>query len=455
MTSRYSENRYNSNIDDNQGQSQGNGDQQQRPPQMQKDTRRREATTDAAPLYITIGPQCCGKSSFLRDYKEKTIKDISLDDQKDVYVPIPTETFLYAYDEKGTDTNVDEEQTELLQKVYQGKTLAERIRGNIELILILRRWNEDSTAADFERRIKSYYQERRYSENVASTLVNTVEEFLSNEPCLPKETDVFVLESLFKPHPETRQSAIQRAYEEIRETPRHLSVAWGNTNSKTKDYERVLEICHQTRRPVHFVVCHPIYSRPDAKDANNETELLTLPWLPLEELLKRNLHRLQSQGRFIPANAIADCCQRVTSLIPANIPKPESAGTGSKMIEEHLVAIASASTGGRGLHRHDDRRPTPSFRYSLTEHRLIRKEYIRNNDTSKSSNYRPNNDNRNYRNRNEGRDRRNEGRDRYDNMSNNRRRYGGEDHNGGDRYRRHQPPCQDNAPPRSRRRHND
>ena len=179
---------------------------------------------------ITTGPQCCGKSSFLRDYKEgTTIRDISLDDQQDVYVPISTYIFLHAYDDDKGDctTNTDGDKREqLLQQVYQGKTLKERIRENVEWILILRRWNGDSTASDFERRIKNYYEERKLPETVATELVKAVEDFLSNQPDLPKETDVFVLESLFKPHPQTRQSAIQKAHEELRETPRHIPVAW-------------------------------------------------------------------------------------------------------------------------------------------------------------------------------------------------------------------------------------
>ena len=175
---------------------------------------------------ITTGPQCCGKSSFLRDYKESTIKDFSLDDQQDVYVPIPTELFLHAYDNKGVDMDIDDKPDQLLQQVYQGKTLTERIQENIELILILRRWNGDSTASDFDHRIKNYYEERKYPVNIASALIKVVEDFLSKEPDLPRETDVFVLESLFKPHPQTRQSAIQRAHEGLRETPRHVPVAW-------------------------------------------------------------------------------------------------------------------------------------------------------------------------------------------------------------------------------------
>ena len=396
-------------------------------------------------FYDIAGPQCCGKSSFLRDYSNGTIKDISLDDQMDVYVPIPTDIFLHAYAE-GDDPKSDEKLDPLIQQVYQGKTLAERIRENVELILILRRWNGDSSSADFEKRVQNFYQERNLDGSVAKILVKAVEEFLSDKPDLPKETDVFVLESLFKPHPKTGQSAIQRAHEELRETPKHIPVAWGNTNSKPKDYERALEICHQTRRPVHFILSHPVHE----ETPSSESELTTLPWLPLEELLKRNLHRLQTQGKFVPANAIADCRQRVAAMIPGS--KPNSGD--SKWIEEHLVAIASPA-GGRG--RNDHRRQT--FRYVLTKHRLVQKEYPRNDARP---NYRPQGRGGRFANgRGRGRGRYNDGRGRgrgrYSDRTNTGGRgyYGSSD--GGYRNQARPPPTMrdDDAPPRARRRFND
>ena len=77
-----------------------------------------------------------------------------------------------------------------------------------------------------ECRTQNYYQERNLDAKVAIALVEAVEDFLSDNPALPKTTDVFVLESLFKPHLKTGQSAIQRAHEELRETPKHIPVAW-------------------------------------------------------------------------------------------------------------------------------------------------------------------------------------------------------------------------------------
>lgn len=207
------------------------------------------------------------------------------------------------------------------------------------------------------------------------------------------------------------------------------------------------------RRPVRFVLCHPACG--SHVEANNESELLTLAWLPLEELLKRNLHRLQTQGRFVPANAIADCYQRVVEMIPPNLTNIESDNSTSKAIEEHLVAIASPSAGGRGPRRPDNRRPGATFRYTLTKHRLIQKEYPRNNAGNPYSNQRRNNPNRNAgrygRGRGPGRGNQ---RRRHNDGINNARRFGGDDRNRSDRNLGSQPPDQDDGPPRSRMRYN-
>ena len=199
----------------------------------------------------------------------------------------------------------------------------------------------------------------------------------------------------------------------------------GNTNSKARDYGQVLEICHQSRRPVRFILCHPAYgSDTGAGNAPKESELMTLPWVPLEILLKRNLHRLQTQGRFIPANAIADCCQRVTAMIPADVQKTASEKTNDKLlIEEHLVAIASPSNGVRNPPRRDNRRPGPTFRYSLSKNRFIQKEYPRNEARRPP----PNQPNRNYRRYDDQRGSRRGNQSRHNDRSQLKRKYDGND----------------------------
>mmetsp|Transcript_23226 Transcript_23226/g.24735 ORF Transcript_23226/g.24735 Transcript_23226/m.24735 type:complete len:480 (+) Transcript_23226:43-1482(+) len=356
-----------------------------------KNERQREVTTtDAAPMYITIGPQCCGKSSFLRNLEGGKIKDVCLDDQPDVYVKVSTDILVHACDKKDNDNDNHNGKIEKQkQQLYHGKLLSERIRENVELILILRRWNGDLKAVDFERKIQKYYQERNLSLDVAKALITATEKFLSTSspsnksPQMPRQTDVFILESLFKPHPQTRQSAIVRAQEELRKTPKHIPIAWGNTNSKPRDYERVLEICHQTKRSVHFVLCHPEYSSYDGGS------LLTLPWVPFDNLLMRNLQRLQSQGRYIPANAIADCCRRITALVPPN--SPTDSNLNPNNVEQFLVGLASPSTNGRNnphqnRQRNDSNRTGVNFRYILTKDRLINKQYPRQNNNQQNNN---------------------------------------------------------------------
>ena len=397
-------------------------------------------------VFSTItGPQCCGKSLFLRKYKEGKIKDICLDDQKDVYVPISTETFLSAYEDTDAVSKIDVK-SRILQQEYQGKTLLERIRENIELILILRRWNGDSSASDFADRVRSFYQKRNFKTSIAEALITAVEDFLSTEQKLPLETDVFVLESLFKPHPETRQSAIESAHEELRKTPIHIPVAWGNTNGKPRDYEQALEICHRSSRPVRFVLCHPGHGDSGVDD---DSKLLTLPWVPLEDLLKRNLHRLQKEGRFIPAFAISDLYERVPTMVPrAFFEFGDDTGRDSN-IENHLVSIASPGSG-----RIDNRRSKPSFRFVLTAHRMVQKQYPQNKRGDSLSRQRQSNQNRNRHRDNGERDvrppKKPKSQDsRHDRQSNDRNERSRDDDQGR-RIRHQRRPYTDKEDPRSR-----
>jgi predicted AAA+ superfamily ATPase len=78
----------------------------------------RTTMSNAAPLYITVGPQCCGKSTLLETMEGGKVKYISLDDQPDVYVSVPTNVFLGCITDKSTDA----ESLELLQQLYQGNS---------------------------------------------------------------------------------------------------------------------------------------------------------------------------------------------------------------------------------------------------------------------------------------------------------------------------------------------
>ncbi|CAJ1945529.1 unnamed protein product [Cylindrotheca closterium] len=343
-----------------------------------------EKKKDPAPLYITIGPQCCGKTTVLKDIDG--LQDVCLDDQLDVYVSIATQQWLTLITTKASPNsnsnsnnnnndvhNKEEESSTIpqeLQRQVQGKTLAQRIQNdNPELNLILKRWNGDLSTTEFADALSQHYSNNVHSRNnqrrndgetspdVAAVLISVVEGFLSkDDPQLPTNTDVFCLESLFKPHTKTNQSAIQVAHYLVKAASPEIPLAWGNTNSKAKDFQQVLDIACLTNRPVHFVLCHPTWKlEEDDKQQHN------IPWVEFSTLLSRNLKRLQATGRYIPANSIFDCCQRIQDqLIPSDC-------KSSWDVEQALVYQST-----QPVRRHE--KPLP-FRYRLTRDRLIQKEY--------------------------------------------------------------------------------
>ena len=347
-------------------------------------------TAAVQPLYITIGTQCCGKTTFLKHqlFPHSPPLDVSLDDQPDVYVSVETTLFLHGVvgavvTKGGTGvSDMEPKKTEdprLLQR-YQGKTLGERIRqdNHIELTLVLQRFHGDLSSETFASRIREHYQKQQWSLPLAQLLIDAVEQecalahhnnnnttttTTTESLLVPSHVQVFILESLFQPHPSTQQSAIDRAHRLVRQTPPHIPVAWGNTNSKPRDYQRVLDVAWETRRPVRFLV--------QGRDMAS---------VPLPQLLRRNLQRFSQTGKYIPAVAMDDCHTRISRLL-------SEAGRGGNAtttttttrrhdgdhdaelaLEQRLIQMAEAG-GGR------------QYRYRLTRNRLLHREHLNSNTT--------------------------------------------------------------------------
>ena len=321
----------------------------------------------SAPLYITIGPQGCGKTTLLKQISPN-LRDICLDDQPDVYVPVPTRLLLL-----NSTSNLSPGDQRLCNQSYHGKTLGQRIQeDNLELKTVLQRCTGQLSPQNFAVLIYQLYQDQNKQSEVGQLLVKTVEEFLTlpqiTSMQFPNDTQIFILESLFQPYPGTSQSGIQRALQLLKEAPRHIPIAWGNTNSKPRDYQMALDIASQTKRPVKFVLCHP----QNNVTKNNSTGNLAIPWQPLETLLQRNLLRWLETGKYIPASAIAESCQRIQTTIP-----PFATA-------ETLVSLAN---GGR----HTPPQTPPPYQFAMTSKGMIQKIFDNKNIYGRNSNRNENN----------------------------------------------------------------
>mmetsp|Transcript_17063 Transcript_17063/g.25700 ORF Transcript_17063/g.25700 Transcript_17063/m.25700 type:complete len:628 (+) Transcript_17063:82-1965(+) len=102
-------------------------------------------------------------------------------------------------------------------------------------------------------------------------------------------------------------------------------VAWGNTNSKARDYVSALEVAEYSKRPVYFVPYADleylndgaISSRDEAEkdEGSPSSSTLFLPRIGIKTLVYRNVKRLIETGKYIPTKAIIDTTIRVSQLV--------------------------------------------------------------------------------------------------------------------------------------------
>ena len=277
------------------------------------------------PLYITIGPPCSGKTTWIRNRSSATvlepngpkIVDICIDDQPGVYHRIPSDYLLPNVDDKNGTATVRQQ---CLSKVLFGRATTARINELTELRAIVFRFANITTKADF-----------RNSSIVSPLVVEVVEETIcefesKQQPILlPITIDLFVVDAIFRSSPTLNNaqnkmndnvddvpslSALERIEQLLYDTPKSTPIAFGNTNSRATDYVKALQMALELKRPVHFVVyC-------DDKNENIDKDLFDLT---VEEgikgLIRRNVYRFLQTGRYVPEQVITDMRNRTQNLI--------------------------------------------------------------------------------------------------------------------------------------------
>eukprot|EP00550_Attheya_septentrionalis_P008989 CAMPEP_0198281682 /NCGR_PEP_ID=MMETSP1449-20131203/1592_1 /TAXON_ID=420275 /ORGANISM="Attheya septentrionalis, Strain CCMP2084" /LENGTH=519 /DNA_ID=CAMNT_0043977579 /DNA_START=306 /DNA_END=1868 /DNA_ORIENTATION=+ len=327
-----------------------------------------------APIYITIGPPCSGKTTFLskllstakRDesnHKPKTGFDITIDDQKLVYIKIPTRfmlrnacplsssnTMLLSPDNNNdTPATTEMEDRKLLERRLIGKSISSRIYdpSNDEMRWVLQRLRGVLTAKEFQERIQNLYpidtqqqekqqaqklqdsQEEAKNGTLCEELIHAVEGVVlqqqQQDDMPPLESvELFVVESIFRPRPVAGQStALEAAVSNLKDAATnsnhsHLALAWGNTNTRPREYMQALDVAEMSHRPVHFILHDTLgKSLLSSIHANgdNGDNMLILPNVGLSTLLERSIHRFATTGKYVPAKAILDASGRVENLI--------------------------------------------------------------------------------------------------------------------------------------------
>ena len=343
-------------------------------------------------IYITIGPQCSGKTTILRcifgepfqkientSSNNATIQadgiDITIDDQALVYIPIPVGHFMHDVARNGTSTEFTTGNITMNTEIFH-KTIKQRIEdsSNDELRYVILRLGRKISAEQFTSRLIQNSGQHQQSElNIAVTndLIAAVEDMVSTSNiCLPEMVDLFIVESIFRPRPlhlirnitreisyATECSALDAAHDLLKThaTKGQLHsaaapIAWGNTNTRPREYTTALDAARQSGRPVKFIVfggievCDMIrgytsrgedqklqedniaQERVDNNVEVDQSQVLSLPKLSRLELMKRNLRRFSKTGRYMPSTAINDAMIRVESLLTSAAAEAKKTG---------------------------------------------------------------------------------------------------------------------------------
>jgi hypothetical protein len=274
------------------------------------------------PLYITVGPPCSGKTSWLRSHGS-SIQDIALDDQTGVYRPLLSHYFID--DDADSDAHID------LKEVVAGKTLYERLMApeQAELRSVCRHVAGKLTPVDLGQQLMDIHNARRRTTTfLIPVLLHALKDCLTakNPALLPSTVDLFCGEVLFTKI--NNATALERAHDTLRTAPPSQAVAWGNTNLRPTDYREALQIAADQRRPVHFCVFDACRTQLPAFDeqggsARNESknefmeissgfppDAFDLKADSFQELMRRNVQRLLETGRYIPSMVLWDMLQR-------------------------------------------------------------------------------------------------------------------------------------------------
>lgn len=295
----------------------------------------------ASPLYITLGPPCAGKTTFLKRLGDGNVMDISIDDQPNVYVKIELQHFIHGVNEEDS------------RKELFGKSLKERIGEQTELSLVLQRLSGILTKEDFVQTLRKEAMSRgpeSASTQAEDLLIKAVEKYASGEPdvVLPKEIDLFVFENLFRSN-DGAVGGIDSAIHAIRSCPPDQPVAWGNTNTKARDYAEVLSIAQRQGRPVHFIVYGDLDSLQNS-DGVLPSDTFKLCG-NLDELIHRSISRLITTGRYVPAFRMLEMQERCLDLVRLVVRQWRQKNPNSTKVDKFELERGLAQLNGWDLNR--------------------------------------------------------------------------------------------------------
>ena len=264
-----------------------------------------DVQTTKAPLLISIGPQCAGKTTLISQYPN--VVDVNFDDQRFTYERVPLKYFSSTRDVGGI---LEWDGAKCPPSESRRRIFRATLRDRLDKSVVESEW--------FHLLSLFSNSARPLRDDVISRCIEVCVPYLSNDTEEdPEDTkhlvhafDTAVRDVFHAGHRVTTQtfdlfisdsrtmsvrSAEVALMDLAHSHPGHI--AWGNTNLDRNTVQTALRIAHESQRPVQFIVW--------GRD---------IPAISLSELLARNIVRFLHTGRFIPGKTLARYYIRANAL---------------------------------------------------------------------------------------------------------------------------------------------
>jgi len=369
------------------------------------------SSNNSGKLIITIGPQCAGKTTYLSsrsiggssqgrsntDQSLPPIMDVCLDDQKGIYHTCPIDIFLNP-SSNNNNNNDDKNEVFLKQDLY-GKSVRERLTqpnmSEMRIVLECIKSLEENPEKELNRNelMKSFSDISSSIRNdflrsklefpndllrdMVDALISVSKDLVLKEKqkngrggkmkLMEKEVvDLFVVEAIFREPDKALDKAIDRLKNEIMMSVG--DVAWGNTNTRPREYEKALEFAQLSNRSVHFVV----FDVSSNNNNNNNTATQEeqeeerdacgiQKIINRKQLLERNICRFCKTGRYIEVKSIDSAISRVSDLTRAALTETSKRRRSKKGNTNNELYFDQALASLAGFEMDNDRKIVRRF----------------------------------------------------------------------------------------------
>ena len=250
---------------------------------------------NVAPLYVTIGPQNSGKTTFLKTIPN--LIDVAIDDDPEVYRHLPLEVI----------DNINNKNYDMSEYKFHDLELKDRIKkdGNNQQLQIYNYFTDKIS-------IKKLKKSLRMEEEELKIYIPIIRKLKKKETKYTCKHFSIYIEEVFSPaNYFVQKKTLERLEHELSTKP-EIPIAWGQTNFDITHYNKFLDLAIKYNRPLRFAV----WNREFGKRKKTIDQ-------DLKFLLERNILRFMKDGNYVPYKDIQSKLHSIDGILK-QFPKKKS-----------------------------------------------------------------------------------------------------------------------------------